>query len=75
MERARKAWTAAVGPAVARRSRVAAVESGRLRVEVASAALKHDLSTFRCAEVLDRLRREAPELRIREVRYRVASLS
>ena len=75
LERARKAWVSAVGPTVARRSRVAALESGRLRVEVASAALKHDLATFRRAEVLERLREQAPELAIREVQYRVASLS
>jgi len=60
---------------VAQRSRVAAVEGGKLRVEVASAALKHDLSTFRRGEVLRRLREEAPDLGVRDVVYRVASLS
>ena len=46
VERARKAWGEVVGPLVASRTRVASVENGRVRVEVASAALKHDLATF-----------------------------
>jgi hypothetical protein len=60
---------------VAERTRVASVEEGRVRVEVASAAVRHDLATFRSADVLKRLRERLPELRIREVSYRLGKPS
>lgn len=75
LERVRRAWAEAVGPAVAARTRVAALDGGRVRVDVASAALKHDLSTFRRGEVLEALRAKVPDLRIQGVQYRVSSLS
>ena len=71
----RKAWPEVVGPAVAARTRVASVEEGRIRVEVESAALRHDLATFRRAEVLKGLRERLPDLRIREVSYRLGKPS
>ncbi|MHC4817706.1 MAG: DciA family protein [Planctomycetota bacterium] len=73
--RVREVWPEIVGPAVAERTRVAAVEEGRIRVEVASAAVRHDLATFRRAEVLKGLRERLPELRIREVSYRLGKPS
>jgi hypothetical protein len=75
LARTRAAWALVVGPAVAERTRVAAVESGEIRVEVASAALKHDLQTFRSGEVLKGLRQHLPDLGIRRVSYRVAAVS
>lgn len=75
VEQVRQAWAAVVGPEAANRTRVAAVENGRVRVEVASAALKHDLATFRSAEVLKGLKERVPGLGIREVSYRVAAVS
>jgi predicted nucleic acid-binding Zn ribbon protein len=69
--RVREVWPEIVGPVVAGRTRVAAVEEGRVRVEVASAAVRHDLATFRRAEVLRGLQERLPELRIREVSYRL----
>jgi len=71
----RGVWPGLVGEATASRTRVAAVEGGRVRVEVASAAVKHDLSTFRRDEVLAGLRKRLPDLRIREVRYRLGTVS
>ena len=47
----------------------------RVRVEVASAAVRHDLATFRHAEVLKGLQERLPELRIREVSYRLGKPS
>jgi hypothetical protein len=41
---------------------------------VASAALKHDLATFRSADVLGALRERLPDLSVQRVSYRVASL-
>ena len=75
VERARKAWGEVVGLEVASRTRVAGVENGRVRVEVASAALKHDLATFREADVLRGLKERLPDMGIREVSYRVAALA
>ena len=69
--RIRDVWAEVVGPAAAARTRVAAVEGGRVRVEVASAAVRHDLATFRAAEVLKNLQERLPELRIQEVAYRL----
>lgn len=74
LERARKAWAEVVGPLVASRTRVAAVENGRVRVEVASAALKHDLSTFRGPDVVRGLAERLPDLGVRGVSYRVAAV-
>ena len=73
--RVREVWAAVVGPVVAARTRVASVEEGRIRVEVASAAVRHDLATFRRAEVLRSLQERLPELRIREVSYRLGKPS
>jgi hypothetical protein len=74
LERVRKAWGEIVGPLVASRTRVAGVENGQVRVEVASAALKHDLATFRQPEVLKGLQERLPEMGIRGVSYRVAAV-
>ncbi|MHC4492459.1 MAG: DciA family protein, partial [Planctomycetota bacterium] len=73
--RVREVWPEVVGPAVAARTRVASVEEGRIRVELASAAVRYDLATFRRAEVLKGLQERLPELRIREVSYRLGKPS
>jgi hypothetical protein len=72
--RLREGWREILGPEVAARTRVAAFSDGTLRVEVASAALKHDLAAFRSGEVLAALRGRFPELGVRGVSYRVAAL-
>ena len=74
LERVRKAWSEVVGPLAAQRTRVRAYENGELRVEVGSAALKHDLATFREAQVLRGLNEKLPDLAIRGVSYRVAAV-
>ncbi len=74
VERARKAWAEVVGPLVASRTRVASVDNGQLRVEVASAALKHDLATFRGTEIVRGLKERLPDMGIRHVFYRVGAV-
>lgn len=74
VERARRAWAEVVGPLVASRTRVAAVENGQLRIEVASAALKHDLVTFRQQEIVRGLSERLQDMGIRGVSYRVAAV-
>lgn len=74
LDQLRKAWGEILGPEVAARTRVASFTDGNVKVEVASAALKHDLVSFRSAEVLGALRKRLPDLSVRGVSYRVASL-
>ena len=74
VERVRKAWVEAVGGEIANRTRVAGFANGRVTVEVASAALKHDLATFRAADLLKALRERLPDAGVQAVSYRVASL-
>ncbi len=74
VDRLRKAWGDVVGPVVASRTRVAGIENGQVRVEVASAALKHDLSTFRQPEIVKGLTERLPDLGIRGVSYRLAAV-
>ena len=71
----REAWAEIVGPGTAARTRVTSLEGGMLRVEVASAALKHDLVAFRKNDVLQALRQRLPELRIEGVVYQVGACS
>ena len=74
LDRLRKVWGEILGPEVAARTRVASFLDGKLRVEVASAALKHDLVAFRSQEVLGALRERLPDLAVQGVSYRVAAL-
>jgi hypothetical protein len=74
LDRLRKAWSEILGPEVAARTRVASFADGHVKVEVASAALKHDLASFRSAEVLGALRERLPDLGVRGVSYRVSAL-
>lgn len=73
--KARAAWADLVGAAAASRTRVAALENGSLLVEVASSALKQDLSTFRREELLKGLRERVPEARIETLRFRVGTVA
>jgi len=74
VERVREAWAETVGGEIASRTRVAAFANGRVTVEVASAALKHDLATFRAADLLHALKQKLPDAGVQTVSYRVASL-
>ena len=74
LDRVRRAWEEVIGAEMASRTRVAAFSSGQVKVEVASAALKHDLVTFRGAEVLRGLRERLPDMGVQRVSYRVAAL-
>lgn len=75
LEQVRRGWAAAAGPPVAKRTRVAGFERGVLTIEVASAALKHDLATFRQGELLEALAKALPGPLVRELRFRVSSLA
>jgi len=74
LQQVRDAWPEIVGEGIAVRTRIVAVDQGRIRVEVASAALKHDLATFRRPEILERLKERFPELRLRGLSFRVGAV-
>jgi predicted nucleic acid-binding Zn ribbon protein len=74
IERVRAAWPEVVGAAIAARTRVAAVEGGVVRVDVASSAVKQDLAVFRREAVLASLQERLPDLRIRSVSYRLGPI-
>jgi predicted nucleic acid-binding Zn ribbon protein len=71
--RTKEVWEALLGPTAAAKCRLAALENGVLVVEVASSALKHDLSTFRRETLLGALRERVPEAKIRALRFRAAN--
>ncbi|MHC4938203.1 MAG: DciA family protein [Planctomycetota bacterium] len=64
----RQAWPRLVGEPVARRSRLVSLKDGELTIEVASAALRHDLSVFRKDQLLQGLR----ECGVERLRCRVS---
>jgi predicted nucleic acid-binding Zn ribbon protein len=73
LERARKAWREVVGEPAGSRTRVTALDGGVLEVEVASAALKHHLATFRREEILSGLRERLGAAAPTRLRFRVGS--
>ena len=69
----REIWEAVVGSESARRARIVSFTNGTLVVEVASAAVKHHLATFRASWILQELRRQVPGAGLKTIRYRVGS--
>ena len=64
------AWESAVGEAGRGRTRVEGVRHGVLTVAVADHALLEELAAFRKAELLAALRRELPDARLLDLRFR-----
>jgi predicted nucleic acid-binding Zn ribbon protein len=75
LERLRRLWVEVAGPETASRTRLLSLEGGVLTVGVESSALKHDLATFRREELLRRLREGAPDVALRELRFRAGGAS
>jgi predicted nucleic acid-binding Zn ribbon protein len=69
-----RAWQEAVGEALAPYTRCGSIRRQRLDVVVANSTLIQEL-TFQKQELLNRLKKIAPELRIQEIRFRVGSIS
>lgn len=68
------AWTAAVGEAAARQTRLGGVRHGVLSVTVAHPALLEELAAFRKPAILAALRRDAPGTPIQDIRFRVGPI-
>jgi hypothetical protein len=65
----RDAWSKVAGDA-ADRAAVAGYRAGVVEIEVRSAALHHELCSFRKQELLDALRAQVPGMGIRDLRFR-----
>jgi predicted nucleic acid-binding Zn ribbon protein len=68
-----KAWQKAAGAALAKHSRPAKLRRGILEVTVASSAVMQEL-TFRKKKLLKTLLEALPDLKIRDLRFRVGAL-
>jgi hypothetical protein len=68
-----RAWEEAVGPEIAAQTRIAGFARHKLYVEVASAARRHELSTYYKQRILDALRQQLPNVRIQDIVFRPAS--
>jgi len=66
-------WERAAGADLAAETRPATFRAGVLTVEVRSAALLHELSSFRAGELLSRLLAEEPGGRVTGLRFRLGA--
>lgn len=68
------AWEAAVGPELALKTRVFGLRHGVLTVVVSHPALLEELVAFRKPGLLSGLRKLAPTLSVRDLRFRVGAI-
>ncbi len=66
-------WHEVVGGAIAKHTRVADAQAGVLHVEVNSAPLLHELSTYYRQEILESIKEVEEFSSIRELRFRAGS--
>lgn len=67
------AWKEVAGEGISSHTRVCALKSGILQVEVDSAPLLHELDSFRKNELLEALKRACPRSDLRGLRFTVQS--
>lgn len=65
------AWSAAAGEAVARQTRAIDIKRGVLQVAVANSPLLSELVGFYRTQLVARLKELSPELRIKDVKFRL----
>ncbi len=68
------AWDVAAGEPARRQTRVAGLRHGVLTITVAHSTLLEELAAFRKSELLASLRRELPDLKIHDLRFRVGPI-
>ena len=66
-------WNEVAGEETARRTKVGAIKRGVLHVHVDSSALLAELAGFRKDELLDELVDRRPELRLKNIKFRLRS--
>ena len=72
-EARQEAWQEVVGPQMAAYTRCGRIYRQRLEVIVANSTMIQEL-TFQKQEIVSRLQELAPEMNIRDIRFRVGSL-
>jgi predicted nucleic acid-binding Zn ribbon protein len=66
------AWSEAVGPEIAGRTRVAGLRARVLTVEVDGAPLRSELAAFHAQALLETLREAVPSARLSKIVFRLA---
>jgi predicted nucleic acid-binding Zn ribbon protein len=66
-------WDAAAGSQIAPHTKTAGISRGVLQVGVANAALLAELTAFHKPAILKKLQEQHPELRIRDLKFRLHS--
>ena len=66
-------WKEIVGPEIAARTRIVDVRRGEIIVEVDSAALLNELSTYYSREILDSIREREPFRGIHKIRFKAGA--
>lgn len=72
-QRLEQAWSDAVGPDLARLTRVGTLRRAVLEIEVRNAILVQEMSLFHKKQLLERLRRNLPGIRLADLKFRVAN--
>ena len=65
------AWATVAGDATAGKTRVQGVKRGVLHVDVSNSALLSELVAFHRVDLLEQLQSEYPDLRIRDLKFRL----
>ncbi len=66
-----EAWNAVAGEATVKQTRVQKLKRGVLHVAVTNAPLLSELASFHRVDLLERLQTDYPELRIRDLKFRL----
>lgn len=69
-QRLEAAWNAAVGDAIAARTRIGSLKRGVLEIEVGNGVLMQELASFRKRKLLDDLKAKLPDTPLRELKFR-----
>lgn len=67
----KEAWTAVAGELISAKTRVQGLRNGVLQVGVSSSGLLSQLVSFQRVELLEKLQTEHPELKIRDLKFRL----
>lgn len=68
-----QAWRAAAGPQFATQTRAVAIKNGILHVGVGNAPMLSELASFHKQQILQNLKRDWSDLRIRDIKFKLDS--
>lgn len=68
-----RAWREAAGPQFAPQTRAVAIKNGVLHVGVSNAPMLSELASFHKPEILQNLKRDWSDLRIRDIKFKLDS--